>query len=305
LKNENGKFTDELTDDSALAYAGMISEAVFTDFDTDGDLDLMVVGEWMAPSVYSNNNGVFDKAESISGLEDSEGWWFSVSAADFDGDGDDDYVIGNLGGNNKFQPKKDKPLYIYGKDFDNNGSFDIALSKINNGKLVPVRGKQCSSEQNPFLLNKIKTYKEFASLDMNDIYGEDKLSNALKLKASMLESAYIENLGNGKFKLQKLPKAAQQGPTLSILVKDIDGDGNVDIMGVGAIYDAEVETIRYDSNFGYVLLGDGNGSFKPSKKYEPIIVSDSKDITEISINGKQHYIVVSNNAQLEMFTLEP
>ncbi len=88
-------------------------------------------------------------AENITGLEKTEGWWFSVTAADFDGDGDDDYVMGNLGKNNSFNPKE-KPIYIYSKDFDDNGSYDVALSKINNGKLVPVRGKECSSEQNPF-----------------------------------------------------------------------------------------------------------------------------------------------------------
>jgi len=280
----------------------MISEAIFTDYDNDNDLDLMLVGEWMAPTFYNNQNGVFEKAESISGLENTEGWWFSITASDFDGDGDQDYVLGNLGKNNKFHPSEKKLLFIYAKDFDDNGSFDVAMSKINHGKLVPVRGKECSSEQNPFLLEKIQTYKEFANFDMNEIYGEENLQDAFKLTAHAFESVYLENNGNGSFTVKHLPNEAQMGPTLSLINGDFNNDGNIDIMGVGAIYDTEVETIRYDSNFGYVLLGNGKGEFSYAKQYDPFIDSDTKDVVQIIINGEKQFIVVSNNAPLQIFS---
>ena len=305
LKNENGTFVDDTSSSNALAEIGMISEAVFTDYDKDNDLDLMMVGEWMAPTLFTYHNGSFEKNESTTGLEKTEGWWFSITAADFDGDGDEDYVMGNIGKNNKFHPSEKKPLYIYAKDFDDNGSYDVAMSKINNGKLVPVRGKECSSEQNPFLLDKIQTYKEFAHLEMKDIYGEDRLKDSYKLTAYTFESIYLENLGEGNFKVINLPNEAQTGPTLSTIVSDFNNDGHKDIMGVGAIYDAEVETIRYDSNYGYVLLGDGNGSFVYAKQYDPFIDSDSKDLARIFIGSKEYYMVVSNNAPLNLFTLEP
>jgi len=304
LKNENGSFVDTTPQNNDLAEIGMISKALFTDYDSDSDLDLMVVGEWMAPTFYNNTNGSFTKAQT-TGLDNTEGWWFGLTAADYDGDGDQDYMLGNIGKNNKFQPKEDKPLYIYAKDFDSNGTFDVAMSKINNGKLVPVRGKECSSEQNPFLLDKIETYKEFASLEFKDIYGEEKLEGAFKATVYMFESAYAENLGDGNFKIHKLPNPAQLGPTLAFVNQDFNGDGHLDVMGVGAIYDAEVETIRYDSNFGYVLLGDGTGKFVYDKKYDPSIHSDAKDITPISIQNKGYYMVVSNNAPLEIFSLKP
>jgi hypothetical protein len=304
LNNDGGIFTDVTSSNVDLARAGMVSEAIFTDYDNDEDLDIMLVGEWMNPTIFTNNDGVFSKTD-IPGFENSEGWWFSVVASDFDGDGDQDYVFGNLGKNNKFQPKKDKPIYIYGKDFDDNGSFDVALSKINEGKLVPFRGKQCSSEQNPFLLEKIQSYKEFASLDMSGIYGEEKLDDAYQLVAHTFETSYAENLGDGTFKIIKLPNQVQTGPTLSIIATDVNKDGFKDIMGMGAIYDAEVETIRYDSNFGYVLLGDGTGAFSYAKEYDPFIISDAKDMTQLSIQGKPYYLVVSNNAPLEIFTFKP
>ena len=302
LKNENGKFTDDTTTSNSLSEIGMISEAIFTDYDNDNDLDLFVVGEWMAPTIFTNQNGRFEKNENITGFENTKGWWFSITAADFDGDGDQDYVLGNLGKNNKFHPSEKNPLYIYAKDFDDNGSFDVALSNINEGKLVPIRGKECSSDQNPFLLEKIQTYKEFAHLEMKDIYGEERLKEAFKLTAYIFETVYVENLGNGDFKIIKLTNEAQMGPTLSLITGDFNNDGNKDIMGVGAIYDAEVETIRYDSNYGYVLLGDGKGDFSYAKIYDPFIDSDSKDLRQIVINGKVHFLVVSNNAPLQIFT---
>jgi len=305
FKNTNGTFTDVTSENPALSEIGMVSEATFTDYDNDKDLDLLVVGEWMNPIFFNNNGGLFSKAEKISGLDKSEGWYYSVIAADFDNDGDQDYVFGNIGKNNKFKPSEKKPIYIDAKDFDNNGTFDVALSKISNGKVVPVRGKECSSEQNPFLLEKIGTFKEFASLEFKEIYGEELLKDTFKLVVHQFETVYVENLGDGTFKQTELPILAQTGPTLSILPGDYNNDGHMDIMGVGAIYDAEVETIRYDSNYGYVLLGDGTGNFAYSKDYDPFIDSDAKDMTEITINGKMHYMVVSNNAPLEIFRFEP
>jgi hypothetical protein len=305
LKNENGKFVDDTPSNNSLSEIGMISEAIFTDYDSDNDLDLLVVGEWMAPTFFINTNGSFEKDKTISGLDKTEGWWFSVAADDFDGDGDEDYFLGNIGMNNKFHPSEKKPLYISAKDFDNNGSFDVAMSKVNQGKLVPVRGKECSSQQNPFLLEKIETYKEFASLEMDDIYGESELNDAFKLTAYLFESIYIENMGDGNFKIKNLVNEAQMGPTLSLLSGDFNKDGHKDIMGIGAIYDAEVETIRYDSNYGYVLLGDGKGEFNYAKEYDPFIANDSKDLKQITIKGKEHFMVVSNNEALQLFTYKP
>lgn len=304
LENNQGTFKDITTNNPELSAPGMISEAIFTDYDGDNDADLLLVGEWMQPTFFTNSNGSFKKHNTPS-LHRKEGWWFSVIAKDMDGDGDTDYFFGNLGKNNKFSPSEKKPLYIYAKDFDNNGSFDVALSKINEGKVVPVRGKECSSEQNPFLLEKIQSYKEFASLDMDAIYGADQLANAEKRTVFTFESVYAQNNGDGSFTLTSLPNVAQLGPTLSFIVEDFNNDGNLDIMGVGAIYDAEVETIRYDGNYGYVLLGDGNGDYTPSKAFDPYITSDAKDLISISINGKKHYAVVSNNAPLEIFTFQP
>ena len=305
LQNDGGKFRNVLSPEMELSHFGMISDAVFTDFDRDQDLDLLLVGEWMAPTFFENDNGEFRKAENIGGLDFRNGWWFDINASDIDGDGDEDYVLGNLGMNNKFHPSDKKPLSIHAKDFDGNGSFDVAMSKVNKGKIVPIRGKECSSQQNPYLLDKIGTYKEFASLEFKEIYGEEVISDAMVLQAHTFQSGYLENLGNGEFTFKPFSNYAQAGPTLETVVEDLNGDGNLDVLGIGAIYDAEVETIRYDANFGYVLLGDGRGNFNEAVSYRPRIVNDSKGICKIEIKGQPHYFVVSNNSPLDIITFGP
>jgi enediyne biosynthesis protein E4 len=304
LQNNKGIFKDITPSSKDLANPGMISEALFTDYDGDKDLDLLLVGEWMAPTFFKNDNGSFTKTETEA-FQKKEGWWFSAVEKDMDGDGDMDYFFGNMGMNNKFHPSEKKPLFINAKDFDNNGSFDVAMSKISDGRVVPVRGKECSSQQNPFLLEKIESYKEFASMEFEEIYGKEKLDDAFKRTAYTFESVYAQNNGDGTFTVTSLPNMAQLGPTLSLLTKDFNNDGHLDVMGIGAIYDAEVETIRYDSNYGYVLLGNGKGTFEYSKKYDPYVTTDAKDMTEINIKGKPHFVVVSNNAPLEVFNFQP
>ncbi|WP_170134790.1 VCBS repeat-containing protein [Marinirhabdus gelatinilytica] len=304
LINENGTFKDITPNNAGLQKPGMVSDALFTDYDGDNDKDLLLVGEWMAPTIFENTEGSFQKIE-VDAFSKKEGWWFSATAADVDKDGDIDYFFGNLGDNNKFKPSEKKPVYIYSKDFDNNGSYDIALSKKNDGKIVPVRGKECSSQQTPYLLEKIKSYKEFASLDMEGIYGEEKLEDAHKLTAYTFNSAFALNNGDGTFTFSPLPNQAQLGPTLSMLVEDFNNDGNLDIMGVGAIYDAEVETVRYDSNYGYVLLGQGNGNFRYTESYAPFVTTDAKDLLQVRVNNTPVFMVASNNGPLEVFSYHP
>ena len=190
LQNNGGKFTD-ITDSKAseLRQLGMVTDAVWTDVDRNGQIDLVVVGEWMPISIFINQNGQLKNQTSSYGLENTQGWWYSLAKADFDKDGYEDLVIGNLGQNNKFRPKAKKPLHIYCNDFDENGSLDIVLSKDYKNNLVPVRGKECSTEQMPFLAKKLHyqpflakkfpTFKSFSESSLTEIYGEEKLDKAL------------------------------------------------------------------------------------------------------------------------------
>ncbi|MEW2920906.1 VCBS repeat-containing protein [Muricauda sp. ANG21] len=301
LTNENSHYIDS-TEEIApeLMDIGIVNNLLFTDYDGDGDKDLAVVGEWFPITFFNNENGKFTKTP-LAALDHTEGWWNTITEMDIDNDGKMDYLVGNLGDNNKFHPTKEKPLHIYSTNFDADGKYDMILSKVYQGNLVPVRGKECSTEQNPFVSEKIQTYKEFANSTLIDIYGEEELSSAYHKQVHEFGSMYLKNMGNGSLEVQKLPTTAQFGPTMAFEVTDVNQDGHLDVLGVGNIYEAEVETIRYDANTGYVLLGDSEGNLTPHTDISFFTQGNVKDMKKITIGGETCYLIANNDDELTIF----
>ncbi|MFD2100473.1 VCBS repeat-containing protein [Flagellimonas iocasae] len=304
LENTGSQFID-VTESVAPNFKnlGIINEFLFSDYDQDGDKDLVVVGEWMPITIFNNTNGFFSKTE-LKGFDETSGWWSTIAEIDFDQDGDLDYFVGNLGGNNKFHPSIEKPLHVYGTNLGDDSNYDMFLSKDYHGQLVPVRGKECSTQQNPFVSEKIKSYKEFANSTLEDIYGSAVLDQSYHKQVTEFESVYLENKGNGDFKIKHLPNYAQLGPTLSFVFADVNKDGNMDVIGAGAIHEAEVETVRYDANIGYVLLGDSKGDFKPYKDVNFYNDLNAKKMKLVSIKNEPHVVIANNDRPLTIFKLK-
>ncbi len=299
LKNENGIFRD-VTSQLAPEFEelGMITDANWTDFDGNGTLDLMIVGEWTPILFYSNINGEFKNVTKHIGLENTNGWWSSITQDDFDNDGDIDYVVGNLGLNYKYKASVSEPFEVYADDFDKNDRKDIVLSYYNFGKLFPVRGKSCSSQQIPSLKKKFEDYSSFAVAGVEEVYGEQELKNAeIHYKAYNFASSYIENLGKGTFKLSKLPNEAQFSSVNQIVSRDVDNDGFKDLVIAGNLYASEIETPRNDSGIGVYLKGNGKGEFSvvPNAQCGLYLRGDVKDLATINIMGEEHVIAVKNN----------
>jgi len=304
LKNEKGNYIDatkELAPE--LIDIGIVNDILFTDYDGDGDKDLAIVGEWFPITFFNNNNGIFKKETKLP-IENTEGWWNTIKEVDLNNDRKMDYLVGNLGDNNKYQPTEEKPLHIYSTNFDRDEKYDMILSKYYKGNLVPVRGKECSTEQNPFVSEKIKTYKEFANSTLSDIYGEENLNSAYHKKVTEFSSVFLKNKGNGSFEIIELPTTAQVGPTMAFEVTDVNKDGHLDVIGVGNIYEAEVETIRYDANTGYILLGDSKGNFKPQRDNSFFTTGNVKDMKKITIAGKECFLVANNDGKLSILALK-
>ena len=303
LINENGiykKASDKTAPD--LLNIGMVSDAVFTDIDQDKDEDLILVGEWMNITVLKNNNGIFEDNTDQYGLNNTRGLWWSITASDLDNDGDDDYIIGNLGKNNKFKASKEHPFKVYANDFDDNGTNDIVLAKFYKDDYVPVRGRQCTSEQMPFIAEKFKNFNSFASSKLLDILPEDKVENAVVYEISNFESIVLIN-DSGVLKRQSLPPLAQISPIKSSIVDDFNADGIKDIIIVGNHYGVEIETTRYDAGYGLVLLGDGNNNYKTlsavaSGFYTPL---DTRSIQLLEINKQKTYLITNNNDAISVF----
>ncbi|MBT8187608.1 MAG: VCBS repeat-containing protein [Croceitalea sp.] len=255
-ENNNGTLKDVTdTKASGLKDFGIINKIITTDFNNDGKEDFITVGEWTGIGLFENKDNQFELVSNEFQLDNERGWWYSIQETDVNNDGLKDYIIGNVGQNLKFKASIDKPFKIYATDFDDNGSNDIVLSKKYNGEYVPVRGRECSSQQMPFIKEKFKTYNEFANATLVDVYGE-KLEASYQNEATNFYSVLLLNKGESSFEIKPLPIEAQMLPVLSIVTMDVNKDGFEDCILAGNIYDTEVETPRLDALSGTVLLSN-------------------------------------------------
>ena len=302
LENVNGVFK-KVSNIEAIAELGMVTDAISTDFDEDGDTDLIVVGEWMPITFLENSHGNFKNTTKKFGFSKTSGWWNVIVKADVDSDGDFDYIAGNLGLNYKFHANKEKPFHIYGSDFDKTGSVDIVLAKDIDNKLFPVRGKMCSTEQMPFIKDKFPTFTGFAEANLIDIYGVSSLEEALHLKVDEFRSSIIRNNGKGKFSIEPLPNEAQYALVNGIVCDDFDDDGYLDILLAGNKYEAEVETSRADAGTGLFLKGNVNGEFEtiPSWKSGFFVPGNIKALKGLQTKRGKILLVGENNALLHVF----
>ncbi len=283
---------------------GMVTSAVFMDYDNDGWDDLVVAGEWMPIKVLRNEHGKFEEVSEDLGLSGTTGWWFSLAKGDFDADGDVDLVAGNLGLNYKYKANVNGTFDVNLNDFDENKTNDIVLSYYNDGEKYPVRGRQCSSQQMPGIKNKFKTYNEYATATLTDVYDEEKLKKGIHYQVSSFASAYFENTGNG-WKVHDLPKASQISPINRILVDDYDKDGSLDLLVAGNLYQSEAETPRADAGHGLFLRGNSKGGFLPVNSTESGFYTpgDVKDMERIKIGDEDYIIVVKNDDYLQFVRL--
>lgn len=300
VSNSSGVRFEDVTDMMApeLSGIGMVTDVGFTDFNGDNLPDILVVGEWMHPVVLIQDNGRFVNQSEKYGLAKETGWWFSTATYDFDGDGDMDFIAGNLGANYKYHASPTEPFEVFANDFDGSGSLDIVLGYEKKGNKYPLRGRECSSNQMPFIKEKFPTYDQFAQASLQEVYGTKPLAEASHYSAHNFQTTYFENVDGDYFKPKILTDLVQMSAVNGIELSDVNEDGHMDVLLAGNLFVAEVETVRSDAGLGVVLIGDGKGDFKAlSAEQSGLYLSkDVKDIQLITLGkDKRKGLLVANN----------
>jgi len=301
LENDGtGRFTDVTLEKApALSEAGMVSSATWIDYDHDGKLDLVVVGEWMPVRVFHQENGKLVDRTKEAGLSGTNGWWNSVEAVDLRGNGRRDLVLGNLGLNSYLHASLKEPARLYVNDFSHSGGGNLEqiLTSYKNGVSYPVAGRDELLKKIPSLRGKYPSYKDFGASRVEDIFPAADLSQAQVREAYTFASAVALNNGNGAFTLQPLPVEAQFAPIYASLAGDFDGDGKTDLLVGGNFYGVIPVLGRYDASYGLLLRGDGKGGFTAVDMAESNLVIDGqvRDMKMLRGPKGERLIVVARN----------
>lgn len=260
FRNDGGRFVLDTANTSKLAAVGLVSGAVFSDIDGDGDPDLILAIEWGPVTVFKNENGNFVNATNELGLDKYTGWWNGVSVGDFDEDGKLDIVATNWGLNSKYQTASSPSLRVHYDDFDGNGSLDIVEEHYDPTltKYVPERRLDSLAQGMPFLKARFPTYQQYADAGIVDLFGQ-RIERAPVLTASGLDHKIFFSRG-GHFEAVSLPIEAQFAPAFGVNVADFDGDGHDDIFIAQNFFATTTETPRMDGGRALWIRGDGHGN---------------------------------------------
>jgi hypothetical protein len=307
------KFTDVTKEIApALVNLGLACDAIFSDYDNDGWIDLVIAGEWLPVMFLHNEKGKFVNKSADSGIGDRMGWWNSLAAGDFDNDGDIDYVAANHGLNSFYKASTERPVHIYAKDFDGNGSYDAVpslflldnLQRSGTWHEFPAHGRDDMVKQMLGTRRDFQNYKSYATATMDKVLPQDRRTDALILSANYMASAYIQNEGDGHFVVRELPTLAQLSALNGIVVDDFDNDGNLDIAFNTNDYSTDPTIGRYDALNGLVLKGDGTGGFTSLSILQSglYINGNGKGLAKLrSADGNYLLVSTQNRGPLQVF----
>ncbi len=307
LRNDGDHFTD-VTGEVAPELAkpiGMITDATWVDFDGDGKLDLVTVGEWMPIDFYRNEGTRLRNVTSSMKLPPQRGWWYSLAVADVDKDGRPDLVAGNVGLNVAYQATPESKFGIYASPFTGGQNTDIVLTQQVGPKEVPIASLATLGHEMYTLGVKFPTYGSFASASMDQLFGQSELQRAVHYQADTFASVLLHNDGNGAFSATPLPSLAQASPIRGIAPVDVDGDGHLDLVVAGNLYDIEPNTPRADAGNGVWLRGDGRAHFTAVSPRESGFLAphNAAGLALLTTTAGKSLLVANTGDALQLFSL--
>ncbi|BDB53942.1 hypothetical protein GENT5_02470 [Flavobacterium ammoniigenes] len=298
MNNNKGVFT--IVQAATFSSIGMVTDAVVTDFNKDGTLDLIVVGEWMKPTFFANNKGRFKNVTESLSPGNNNGLWQSIAAFDIDQDGDQDYVVGNWGMNSKFKSSKEFPMKMYYDDFDTNGTFETIVAIEKNGNYYPTLGlDELVEEFSGMLKKKFNNYKSFAGKKVDEIFDPALLEKAALFEVHNLKSGYLRN-DKGKFTFVPFSNKMQVSPITSFVQSDFDGDGKTEVFAAGNYFGVTPYHSRFDG-FSGALIKNDKTIYLGNQMGIDLSQKAVRHLDIILLNGKKYLLVTINNKKAEVY----
>jgi hypothetical protein len=326
-----------------LANTGMVTDAKWTDYDNDRDLDLVVVGEWMPVTMFQNTKNRLADVTAVAGLAKTNGWWNCIVADDLDADGHVDLVAGNMGENSKIKASELAPAAIYVSDFDSNGVTDpiLCFYKPLSGpsgqkRSYPMPLRQDMVDQLPYLKEKFPTHAAYAGKQITEIFTKEQLNKAVVKEAYTFATAVFYGKEDGTFQHQPLPREAQFSPVYTILVEDFDANGAKDLLLAGNFHSLNPQLGRYDASYGTLLTGSRRGganfkggatfklphsndhatnsdsqSSKSTDNFTPVPIGTSglsvtgqvRDMVSLKYRNKKVIVIAKNDDEIQVYEL--
>lgn len=306
LQNENGR----LEQSNHSFKIPDIKDAIWTDFNNDDQLDLIAVGHWMPIRFFAQQNGNFEEVfptlthSKTTDFSELNTFAFHINATDIDGDGDEDYLIGNLGQNSKLKASAKHPITLFNKDFDNNGALDPLVAIYVDDEQILLHERDLLIKQIPSIKSRFPDYETYAKADVAHTLSEEDVADAPTSFVHYQASCLLEQTPNG-FNLHELPTATQFAPLMSSVFFDINKDGQLDIICAGNYQATETNQIGYyDASYGTVLLQTDPFVFEAT----PDIFISEGDVRELLMLSKNEaeslLFVAKRNATLEVIHLQ-
>lgn len=288
----------------SFTYSGMLTDIAITDIMGDAKKEWIVTREWGAPLVFSYEDGRYNQVNTT--LSEYPGWWFCITSADLDMDGDQDLILGNRGENFYFSGQSPDQFKLWIHDFDKNGTVENIVTRTLQGKDIPVPLKKELTEQLPFLKKKNLQHKDFALTTIQDLFPAAELNTALVLKSSYHSSVVAWNIDNGRFEIERLPGEIQFSCVNSIAAYDVNKDTRPDIILGGNYYGMLPQFSRLDASYGHVLLNSGNRKWEIMKAAKSgwRVKGELKHIDIFPFQGDTHVIAIRNNERPLLFSLD-
>jgi hypothetical protein len=262
INDGKGNFSDQTKSwNTDLERIGLVTDAAWTDMNSDKKPDLVIVGEWMPVTVLINVNGKLENKNTDYFAKAYNGWWNKLLVDDLNGDGKPDLVVGNLGLNTQCKASDAEPVSMIYKDFDDNGSIDPIMSFYIQGKSYPYVTRDEMLDQMSIMRTRFQDYKSYADATVKEIFTAEELEGAKELRSNYLKTAYFESNATGKYIEKQLPLEVQTSPVYTITSLDYDADGKKDLLLCGNVGKARLRFGKYDANYGVLLKGNGKGQF--------------------------------------------